>query len=157
MSAEGATVKNTPKGWPRISTAIFYKDAGTAIDWLCAAFGFEVRLKVEGDGGRIEHSELTFGDGVIMVGTEGPTPGRPHHEFMRSPKSLGGQITQSLMVYVDDVNAHFARAKAAGATALSEPTVHDYGEDYWADRSYGATDLEGHQWWFTERVRDPKK
>ena len=149
-------MKDTPKGWPRISTAIFYQDAAAAIDWLCRAFGFEVRLKVEGEGGRIEHSELTYGDGVIMVGNEGPIPGRPNLDFIRSPKSLGGQTTQSLMVYVDDVNAHFARASAAGAKVSAEPAVHDYGEDHWADRSYGATDPEGHHWWFTERLRNPK-
>jgi uncharacterized glyoxalase superfamily protein PhnB len=149
-------VKDTPKGWPRITTAIFYRDAAAAIDWLCAAFGFEVRIKVEGEGGRIEHSELTYGDGVIMVGSEGPIPGRPHLDLMRSPKSIGGQTTQSLMVYVDDANAHFARARAAGATVTSEPKVSDYGEDHWADRSYGATDLEGHHWWFAERLRNPK-
>ena len=149
-------MKDTPKGWPRISTVIFYQDAAAAIDWLCAAFGFEVRLKVEGDGGRIEHSELTYGDGVIMVSNEGPVPGRPQLDLMRSPKTIGGQTTQSLMVYVDDANAHFARAKAAGAKVSAEPKVTDYGEDYWADRSYGATDLEGHHWWFSERVRNPK-
>jgi uncharacterized glyoxalase superfamily protein PhnB len=51
---------------------------------------------------------------------------------------------------------HCARARAAGATIFDEPSLHDYGEQYWADRSYGAVDLEGHHWWFTERVRDPK-
>ena len=57
-------MKPTPPGWPRISTALYYDDAQPAIDWLCRAFGFEVRLKVEGEGGAIEHSELVFGDGV---------------------------------------------------------------------------------------------
>ena len=47
-------------------------------------------------------------------------------------------------------------ARAAGATIASDPAVHDYGEDHWADRSYGATDPEGHHWWFTQRVRNPK-
>ena len=48
-------MKATPKGWPRLSTAIYYDDAVGAIDWLCRALGFEVRLKVEGDSGRIGH------------------------------------------------------------------------------------------------------
>ena len=60
-------MKPTPPGWPRISSALFYDDAGQAIDWLCRAFGFEVRLRVEGDGGRIEHSELEYEGGLIMV------------------------------------------------------------------------------------------
>ena len=64
-------MKATPKGWPRLSTAIYYDDAAGAIDWLCRAFTFEVRLKVEGDGGRIEHSELLYGEALVMVGQSG--------------------------------------------------------------------------------------
>ena len=149
-------MKNTPKGWPRVSVALFYDDAAKAIDWLCRGFGFEVRLKVEGDGGRIEHSELVYGEGLIMVGQSGINPRRPQMDFAASPKSLGGKTTQSIMLFVDDVDAHCARARAAGARILDEPQVHDYGEDYWADKSYGAVDPEGHIWWFTQRVRDPK-
>jgi uncharacterized glyoxalase superfamily protein PhnB len=149
-------MKNTPKGWPRMSSAIFYQDAGKAIDWLTGAFGFEVRIKVEGDNGRIEHSELVFGDGLIMVASENPRSSQDGQRVLRSPKSLGGASTQSVMVFVDDAEAHCLRARAAGATIFDEPKVHDYGEDYWADKSYGATDPEGHHWWFTQRVRDPK-
>jgi uncharacterized glyoxalase superfamily protein PhnB len=151
-------MKDTPKGWPRISPSVFYDDAAAAIDWLCRAFGFEVRLKVEGDKGRIEHSELVFGDGLVMVGsisTE-PQPKRPFRVKFKSPTSLDGANTQSLMIFVDDADAHCARARAAGAKIFMEPEVHDYGEDHWADRSYGAVDPEGHHWWFTQRVRDPK-
>jgi uncharacterized glyoxalase superfamily protein PhnB len=54
---------------------------------------------------------------------------------------------------VDDVDAHCERARAAGATILSEPTVSDYGEEHWADRGYEAEDPEGHRWWFAQRVR----
>jgi uncharacterized glyoxalase superfamily protein PhnB len=152
-------MKNTPKGWPRVSPSIVYDDAAAAIDWLCRAFGFEVRLKVEGDKGQIVHSELVFGDGVVMVGsatTEAP-PEQMFRTKFKSPRSLAGVNTQSLMLYVDDAEAHCARAKAAGATIFMEPAIHDYGEDHWADRSYGALDSEGHYWWFSERVRDPKK
>jgi uncharacterized glyoxalase superfamily protein PhnB len=142
--------QNPPKDWPRISSSLVYQDAAKAIDWLCRAFGFEVRLKVEGDDGKIVHSELTLGGGVIMVGSEGRRPLR------NSPRSIGDVNTQSLMVYVDNVDAHCARARAAGAQILEEPSVHDYGKEYWADRTYEAQDLEGHRWWFTERVRDPE-
>ena len=55
-------MKPTPPGWPRISAALFYADPVAAIDWLCRAFGFEVRMKVEGPNGTIEHSELEYGD-----------------------------------------------------------------------------------------------
>jgi uncharacterized glyoxalase superfamily protein PhnB len=139
-----------------MSSALFYEDAGKAIDWLTRAFGFEVRLKVEGDNGRIEHSELVFGDGLIMVSSENPRSSQDGRRVFRSPKNIGGASTQSVMVFVDDVEAHCARARAAGAAIFDEPKVHDYGEDHWADKSYGATDPEGHHWWFTQRVRDPK-
>lgn len=145
-------MKPTPEGWPRISSSIYYRDAARMIDWLCQAFGFEVRLKVDGEGGRIEHSELTYGEGLIMVGQERMLFG----VATKSPLSAGCN-TQSLMVYLDDIEAHCTRARAAGAKIVDEPMVHDYGEDYWSDRSYGAVDPEGHMWWFSQRVRDPKK
>lgn len=63
-------MKDTPSDWPRISSSLYYRDAAKMIDWLCAAFAFEVRLKVVGDDGLIRHSELTYGEGVIMVSQE---------------------------------------------------------------------------------------
>jgi uncharacterized glyoxalase superfamily protein PhnB len=143
----------TPSDWPRISSSVFYQDAAAAIDWLCDAFGFEVRLKVEGDNGRIEHSELTYGEGLIMVGQESPDSERLWKRSMRSPKSLGGAGTQSMMFFVDDAEAHCAHARARGADIVEEIATHDYGEDYWTDRSYGARDPEGHVWWITQRLR----
>jgi uncharacterized glyoxalase superfamily protein PhnB len=148
-------MKDTPAGWPRISSAVYYRDAAKMIDWLCDAFGFEVRLKIEGDNGRIEHSELTYGDGLIMVGEERIGAASRWGVDMKSPLSVAGANTQGLMVYVDDADAHCAHARAVGARIVDEPTVHDYGEDYWSDRSYGAVDPEGHMWWFTQRLRTP--
>ena len=147
-------MKPPPAGWPRISSSVFYDDPARAIDWICRAFGFEVRLKVEGEGGRIEHSELVFGEGMIMVGGAGGD--RPGHDRMVSPRSLVGKNTQVLCVCVDDVDAHCARARAAGAKIFRELTTSDYGSEYWTDRSYGAVDLEGHQWFFMQRLRDGK-
>jgi uncharacterized glyoxalase superfamily protein PhnB len=146
-------MRDTPKGWPRISSALFYDDAGKAIDWLSRVFGFEVRLKVEGEGGRIEHSELTFGDGLIMVGSTGGKSGSNRAHCV-SPRATGGKNTQSLCVVVDDADAHYQRARAAGAEIVSEPATQDYGEEYWSDRTYEAVDLEGHHWWFMQRVRE---
>lgn len=145
-----------PKDWPRCSSSVFYQDAAKAIDWLCHAFGFEVRLKVEGEGGRIEHSELTYGEGLLMVGQEDAAPARAWKRHMRSPRSLGGANTQCIMFFVDDADAHCAHARARGAQIVEEPATHDYGEDYWADRSYGVLDPEGHLWWVTQRVRNPR-
>lgn len=147
-------MKPPPTGWPRISSAVFYDDAAAAIPWLCRAFGFEVRLKVAGANGRIEHSELTFGEGLIMVGSAGGKSDRPVPLPCRSPRSLGGANTQCLGVFVDDVDAHCERARAAGARIMEEPATQDYGEAYWSDRTYRAEDLEGHQWWFMQRLRE---
>lgn len=142
-------MKPTPPGWPRISSSLYYEDARSAIDWLCNAFGFEVRLIVEGDGGSVEHSELTFGEGLIMVGG---TRKREKFPYMRAPQQVQGGNTQNMMVYVDDVEAHCKRARAAGATIVREPEVHDYGPDYWSDRGYECRDIGGHHWWFYQRL-----
>ena len=145
-------MKPAPKGWPRLTTAVFYEDANRAIDWLCKAFGFEVQLKVE-EGGRVVHSQLVFGEALVMVAE--PT-GKARDGYVTpaaTPSSIGGKITQSIMIFVDDAEAHCARARAAGAKITYAPTVSDYGPDYWADKSYQAVDLDGHHWWFCERVR----
>jgi uncharacterized glyoxalase superfamily protein PhnB len=143
-------MRPTPPGWPRISPAVYYQRAGAAIDWLCQAFGFEVRLKVEGEGGRIEHSELTYGDGLIMVGEADRGSKYPNR---RSPGQISGGNTMNLMVYVDDVEAHCKKAREMGAKIVSEPATHDYGQEYWSDRGYECEDLEGHRWWFFQRLR----
>ena len=146
-----------PAGWPRISSSLHYRQAAAMIDWLCSAFGFEVRLKIEAEPGCIVHSELSYGEGVIMVGQEKLGAAARFGTDWLSPLSVGGGNTQGLMVYVDDVDTHCERARAAGAKIVSPPALHDYGDDYWADRSYGATDPEGHLWWFTQRIRSGPK
>lgn len=146
-------MNSTPAGWPRFSSAVVYQDAAAAVDWLCTAFGFEVRLKVQGADGRIEHCELEYGDGVIMLAQESASDARGWRRVLRSPKSLDGANTQSLMFYVDDADAHCAKARAHGARIVEEPAVHDYGAEYWSDLSYGALDPEGHVWWVVQRLR----
>ena len=144
-------MKPTPAGWPRLSSSVFYDDPRAAIDWLCRAFGFEVRLKVEGPDGVIHHSELCFAEALIMVsGTGGK---EPWQALYRSPRATGGFITQASALFVDDVYAHYQRALATGARVVREPITSDYGPEYWTDRSYGALDLEGHLWWFMQRLR----
>jgi len=144
-------MKPTPAGWPRLSISVFYDDPRAAIDWLCRAFGFEVRLKVEGDDGVIHHSELCFAEALVMVNGTG---GRePWQALYRSPHTSGGGISQAAALFVDDVDAHYARAIAAGAKIVREPVTNDYGDDFWTDRTYGALDGEGHLWWFMQRIR----
>ena len=145
-------MKPTPTGWPRIAPGVYYRDAAAMIDWLCTAFGFTVRLKVLGEDGRIQHSELDLADGLIMVGQAQSGAARRFETDVLSPLDAGGN-TQNLMVYVDDVDAHCAQARQAGARIVAEPELHDYGDAYWADRSYGVIDPEGHLWWFSQRIR----
>lgn len=144
-------MRNPPPGWPRISNAVYYEDPARAIDWLVSAFGFEVRLKVEGEDGRIEHSEITFYGGLVMVGDAEKATLR-NGAIRATAKSLGGANTQQLCIHIDDVDAHCARARAAGAKITREPVTTDYGEDYWIDRSYEAEDPEGHRWYFMQRM-----
>jgi uncharacterized glyoxalase superfamily protein PhnB len=146
-------MKPSPPGWPRISSAIYYQDPAAAITWLCRVFGFEVRLKIEGEDGTIQHSELTFGGGLIFVSGLQMTDKYP---YRKSPNQLSGANTQNMMVFVDDVDAHFEHARRAGAKIITEPETHDHGEDYWTDRTYECEDLGGHHWWFVQRLRGQK-
>lgn len=153
---ESAPHKPTPPDWPRLSVAVVYQDPARAIHWLCEAFGFTLRLRIENDRGAILHSELEFGEALLMVGGE-TAPHRPERTHLRSPRSLGGANTQSIMLFVDSADAHCERSRSRGAIVTSEPKTTDYGEDFWADRSYEAEDLEGHRWWFVERIRSSGK
>jgi uncharacterized glyoxalase superfamily protein PhnB len=125
---------------PRISPYLYYEDVGGALQWLARAFGFRERLRLPGDDGTVRHAEMEFGGGVVLLGCPGPD--------YRNPRRLG-RPTQSLYVYVDGIDAHFERARRAGATIVEEPGDQPYG-----DRRYGVDDPEGHRWYFAERVRD---
>jgi len=125
---------------PRLPSNLYptltYDDAPAAIEWLCRAFGFERRLVVPGAEGRVMHSELTLGPGVIMVSS-------PKAEFRRvGPRRLDG-ASSGMCVRVEDPDAHCARARAAGAKIVRELADEEYGS-----RGYMAEDLEGYSWYF---------
>jgi len=132
--------KNPPENTPRVTPYLYYQDVAAALRFLADAFGFREKLRMPGPDGKIAHAEMTLGDGLVMMGCPG--------EEYQNPKRLG-QTTQSLYVYVDDVDAHCARAKKAGARIVDEPADQFYG-----DRRYGAEDPEGHHWYFATHVRD---
>jgi uncharacterized glyoxalase superfamily protein PhnB len=119
--------------------ALHYKDAHAAIDFLCRAFGFEKNAVYEGDGGTVEHAQLTFGNGMVMLGSARETE---YGKLLVRPEEAGG-VTVSIYCIVEEVDAHFARAKAAGATIVREPVTQDYG-----GRDYTAKDPEGNVWTF---------
>lgn len=143
-------MKPPPPGWPRMSASVFYDDPIAAIDWLTKSFGFDVRLKILDENGRLAHSELTFGDAVVMIG--GAEGKEAYQKLQKSPLTTGG-VTHALAIYLDDVDAHYANAVANGATILRDLKTDDYGADYWTDRTYGALDPEGHLWWFIQRIK----
>ncbi len=125
-----------------VSPGVFYKDPAAAIDFLEAAFGFELTLRVTDDEGRIGHAQMSFGDGGFSLG---PVDWAP---WAKSPQQLDGANTGTVHIQVDDVDAHHARAVAAGATIEMAPTDQFYG-----DRTYRAVDPEGHRWTFAQTVR----
>jgi uncharacterized glyoxalase superfamily protein PhnB len=133
-----------------MSASVFYDDPIAAIDWLTKAFGFDVRLKILDESGKLAHSELTFGEAVVMIGGAGGK--EAYQNLQKSPLTTGG-VTHALAIYLDDVDAHYANAVACGATILRDLKTDDYGADYWTDRTYGALDPEGHLWWFIQRIK----
>ena len=134
---------NPPNNMPRITPNIFYDDPAGALEWLAKAFGFETRSSIPGPDGAIIHAEMQVADSAIMMSPTAAT------EQWKSPKSLAGSVTQGLYVYVDNVDAHCARARSAGAKVVSEPE-----EMFWGDRTYVVEDLEGHRWTFAQHTRD---
>jgi len=129
---------NLPIGSSRITAYLLYQDVSSTIDWLIEVFGFSERSRSAGPDGSVWHAELDFGGALVMMGCPGPD--------YRNPRTLGG-VTQSLYIYVDDVDAHYAHACEAGAKIIQEPTDMPYG-----DRRYGAEDPEGHHWYFAAHM-----
>ena len=128
MGYEGSTV----------IPSLRYRDAPAAVRWLADAFGFEERLVVPTDDGRIAHAEMTHGTGMIMFGSIWDDDLN-----VTTPEALGGASTHTVFVIVEDPDAHHARAVAAGAVIVRELRDEDYGS-----RGYSARDPEGHLWSF---------
>ena len=122
-----------------IVPTLCYRDVTAAVEWLCHAFGFERHVVVNGIDGSAEYAELTFGDGMIMLG---PVEDSPIGRLMTQPEQAGGAETQICYLYVDDVAAHCARAEAAGAEIMLDI------EDKRSGRGYSCRDPEGHIWNF---------
>jgi uncharacterized glyoxalase superfamily protein PhnB len=133
--------QNPPEGYQRVTPYLYYEDAAAALEWIKRAFGFSERVRMPGPGGRVGHAEVELEDGVVMLG-------EPMGDYFKSPRSLG-VTTSSVYIYVDDVDAHCAKAREAGAEIIREPEDQFYG-----DRTYGAKDPEGHEWFFGQHVKD---
>ena len=114
---------------------LIYPDVRAAVSWLSEAFGFVERVRI----GEDHRSQLSFGGGAVIIGDV--------RNERRPPRA--GEVTHSVMVRVDDVDAHCERARAHGARILMEPTDFEYGE-----RQYAAEDPAGHHWTFSETIAD---
>jgi PhnB protein len=124
-----------------ITPYLLYKEVDEALDFLSRAFGFEEVLRYTGPEGYVNHAEMTVGGGdSIFLGDPG--------EAYRNPRDLG-QETVGLYVMVDDVDAHYDRAREAGAEIREEPVDQEYGH-----RRYTAIDPEGHHWFFAREVQE---
>lgn len=134
--------QNPPEGYQNVIPYLSYEDAPAALEFICSAFGFTERMRMPGPEGILMHAEVGYGDSVLMLSSAMPEMG------IVSPKG-GDAVHGNVTVYVDDVDAHCARAKSAGATIAEEPQ-----DMFWGDRMYRAVDPEGHQWSFMQHVRD---
>ena len=134
--------ENPPPRYPRVAPYLLYEDPAAALAWLADAFGFRERFRHENEAGVVDHAEMELEDGLIMLGN----PGSDY----RSPRRLGG-TTAVVHAYVDDITAHFERAKAAGAEIEREPSPRPYGTI-----QYSAVDPEGQVWIFSEQVAEPE-
>ncbi len=120
--------------------AMRYRDAPSAIVWLCKAFGSERHLVVPGEHGTIAHAQLSFGNGMIMLGF---ATDNKFGRLVKTPADFDGGTTESSYITVSDADQHYARAVAAGAEIVIEIKDEDYG-----GRGNSCRNLEGHVWNF---------
>jgi PhnB protein len=138
----GATNQfNMPDVYPRLA----YEDEYAALEYLVRVFQLAEIREARNEMGDNMLAWLRAGDGVVMIGHANAEIHQIH-----SPRTLGNTTVQ-MMVYVPDIDAHFAHSVAEGATITMPIEDAFYGE-----RRYEATDLEGHRWHFAERFADIK-
>lgn len=132
---------SNPYRRPSFISALAYRKPMEALDWLERAFGFERTMVITDSDGNLSHSEMKFGDGAIMVGAEWA-------DFVASPASVGAKNTQVIHVHLaEGIDAHCARARAAGAVV-----VRELSDEFYGDRVYAARDPEGHVWSFAQTI-----
>ncbi len=135
-------VKPIPDDYPVLIPSLAIDGAAAAIDFYCDVLGATVRMRMDGPPGKVAHAELQFGDSVLMLADEFPDMD------YRGPKAIGGTPV-TLSVYVEDVDAVFARALQAGARELRPVEDQFYG-----DRSGQFEDPFGHRWNVATHVED---
>jgi uncharacterized glyoxalase superfamily protein PhnB len=147
------TNRSVPRG--TIIPSLIYDDVAHAIDWLCDVFGFQERLRMAGGDGKVGHAQLAVGHGIdqggVMLGASRVGQGSDWSDSAEFRPPRSNEVSQVLLVRVDNVDAHYEHAKLRGARILHPPTTYPYGE-----RQYTAQDLAGHRWSFSQSVADVK-
>jgi PhnB protein len=135
-------VQAIPKDYAGVTPYLIVRDAARMLDFYKQAFGATEVLRLPAPGGRIGHAEIRIGEGMVMLADEAPEMGH------KSPQTIGGTPI-TLMFYVPDVNAQFAKALAAGATVK-----HPLKDQFYGDRSGTLTDPSGHIWTIATHTED---
>jgi PhnB protein len=135
-------VKPIPEGYHTVTPYLIIHGAARALEFYSRAFGAVEVMRFKGPQGKIMHAEMTIGDSRIMVADEFPQMGAV------SPQSIGGTAV-GLALYVENVDAVFNRAVAAGATMISAVKDQFYG-----DRSGTLLDPFGHRWTVATHIED---
>ena len=137
-----AAVKAIPDGYPQVTPYLCVDGAAAAIDFYGKVLGATERMRMGGPDGKVGHAELQIGSGLVMLADEFPGMGQ------RSPRALGGSPV-TVSIYVEDVDAVFAKALDAGAKQVREVTDQFYG-----DRAGQFEDPWGHLWSIATHVED---
>lgn len=124
-----------PPDMVQVIPYLYYADVPKAADWLIRVFGFE-KIMIHPTGNNRHHGELRFGAGVVMMGTAAD-------QFQSKSPIQANAHTSGVFIYLADVDAHYAHARASGAEIVQEISDQAYGRTYWA------RDHEGHDWFFT--------
>jgi uncharacterized glyoxalase superfamily protein PhnB len=124
----------------KFAPVLRYRSVPAAVDWLCTAFGFEQHQVVTGEDGGVLNAQLSLGGHMLLVL---PVADSGIARFIKQPDEVGGVETQSCYIVVADADAHYRKAKTAGATILLDINDDDQG-----GRGYACRDPEGHIWSF---------
>jgi len=130
---------NPDDGYPRVVPELVYSDVGAALDWLSTVFGFRETLRHTLDNGQVSHADMDTGCGGVVMLT------RANGELTQPD----GSVCQKVIVFVDDVDGHYAAVERAGVDTVHRPT-----DKPWGLRQYLVKDREGHLWEFSQHVRD---
>lgn len=137
-----AQVQAIPEGYHSVTPYMVMNGAAAAIDFYKQAFGAVEMCRMPAPGGLVGHAEIRIGNSMVMLADDCA------EATQSSPTALGG-TTVSLLIYVPDVDAVFARSVAAGAKVVREPANQFYG-----DRSAGVLDPFGHSWYIHTHIED---